>query len=224
MSSLANPFVASSRSSRLLFTCAIGAALAALSGCTDPNVAFDDFVKRYDDIQAQKPPTACPDAYYPPLEPGGGDGQYLIVLAPVQGPDNPILFAGEVTTPAIGSDVGIGFTITPLNKADRKSPVGAAQTFEPAVIDGAGVFELKMDGLKVPKDANTVAPIDVEANIVLAGNVCGDATFSCGDVTGAVVTPKVSLDGSTFTFMRVEKEGEYPSPVINCSEEPAKAL
>ena len=223
MSSLAKPFAAPSRPARFLFTCALGAALAALSGCTDPNVTFDDFVKRYDDIQSKKPPTACPDVYSP-LTPGGGDGQYLIVLAPVQGPDNPILFAGAVTTPAIGSDVGIGFTITPLDKTDRKTTVGEAQTFEAAVVDGSGAFELKMDGVKVPKEANTVAPINVEANIVLAGNVCGDATFSCGDVTGAVVTPKVSLDGSTFTFMRVEKEGTFPDPVINCNEDPALPL
>lgn len=220
---LAAPSCIPSRAGRLLLTCSLGAALAGLSGCTDPKVTFDAFVERYDEIQAQKPPTACPDAYSP-LAPGAGDGQYLIVLSATQAPDTPILFVGEVTTPAIGADVGIGFTITPLDKTDRTTKVGDAQTFEPTVIDGSGKLEYTLNGLKVPAKANTVAPIDVEANVVLAGNVCGDGSFVCGDVTGAVITPKVSLDGSTFTFMRVEEEGKYPDPVVNCAEDAAAPL
>lgn len=202
---------------------ALGALLATSSGCADPEGSLTAFSERYDEIFASKPPTACPDAYVP-LSAGEGDGQYLLVLSPTQAPESPILFLAEVTTPEVGGDVTLGMTVTPLDKTDRKTPVGDPQTFEPTAIDGTGKLEYKLDLLAVPGKANTVAPIDVEANIVLTGNVCGDGSFVCGDVTGSTVAPKVSLDGSTFTFMHIDDPAKYPHPVIDCEETAAKPL
>ena len=212
---------------RLLLTCSLGIALAALAGCAEPRAQFDACVDRADEIEANKPPappTACPDQYEA-LTPGQADGKYLIVLSPTQGPESPILFAGEVITPQLGDGVGIGMSITPLNRMDRVTPIGEAQTFEPTPIGESGKFTYELSALVVPKDANTVAPVLVEANITLTGFVCGDASFSCGDVAGSVYKPSmVPLDGSTFTFMRANEDGTFPDPVINCEETPAKAL
>jgi hypothetical protein len=209
--------------SKTLAAVALATLAAASFGCANPEASFNSFGDRYDAIFASKPPTACPEAYVP-LSAGGGDGKYLLVLSATQKPDEPILFLADVTTPATGGGVGIGFSLTPIDKTDRKTTVGDAQKFEPVEIDDSGKFEMDLALLLVPKEANTIAPIKVEANVTMTGNVCGDASFVCGDVKGETVTPKVNLEGSTFTLMAIEDEKAFPDPVLNCEETPAKPL
>lgn len=200
-----------------------GGLAAVSSGCADPQGSFNDFAERYDTIFANKPPTACPDAYIP-LTSGGADGQYLLVLSATQKPDEPILFLAEVTTPTVDGSVGIGLTVTPVAKADRQTLVGDAQTYEAVPIDDSGKFEMTMNDLAVPKDANTIIGVPVVANIVITGTICGDASFVCGDVVGATVSPKANLEGSTFTLMKVDDAADLPDPVLDCEETPAKPL
>lgn len=204
------------------FGCMVAGAAASL-GCADPGASFSAFSERYDKIFASKPPTACADPYIP-LTSGAADGPYLLVLSATQKPDEPLLFFAEVTTPAVGGDVGLGFVATPVAKADRQTLAGDPQTFGPVAIDSSGAFTIDLPSLKVPKDANTIIGIDVEANVTLKGAVCGDASFACGDVTGSTVSPKANLEGSTFTLMRIEDEKNFPDPVIDCEETPAKPL
>lgn len=199
------------------------AAAAASVGCADPGASFNAFGERYDKIFASKPPTACADPYIP-LSSGEADGPYLLVLSATQKPDEPLLFFAEVTTPAIGGDVGIGLVVTPVAKVDRQTLTGDSQTFEPVAIDSSGAFTMELPGIKVPKAANTIIAVDVEASVTLKGSVCGDASFSCGDVTGETVSPKANLEGSTFTLMRIEDEKDFPDPVLDCEEKPAKPL
>lgn len=208
--------------SRSLAALALGLAAASF-GCANPEASFNDFGERYDTIFANKPPTACPDAYIP-LASGAADGQYLLVLSATQKPDEPILFLAEVTTPAVDGAVGIAMTLTPVAKADRQTLVGDPQTFEAAPIDDSGKFEITMNGLNVPKDANTIIGLPVVADIVISGNVCGDASFMCGDVTGATQSPKANLEGSTFTLMKVDDAADLPDPVLDCEETAAKPL
>ncbi|MBK8259222.1 MAG: hypothetical protein IPK82_42020 [Polyangiaceae bacterium] len=208
---------------RTLLPASLLAALCGMFGCANPEASFNGFAERYDEIFANKPPTACPDAYVP-LSAGGADGPYLLVLSATQKPDEPILFFAEVTTPAVGGGVGIAITVTPVAKADRQTLAGDPQVYEAAVIDDSGKFELAMPDLKVPKDANTIIGLDVAANVVLKGNICGDGTFVCGDVTGTTISPAANLEGSTFTLMRAEDGQPLPDPVLDCEETPAKPL
>ncbi len=201
---------------------ALGAALAALSGCAAPEASFTAFGERYDKIFANKPPTACPDAYVP-LASGQADGKYLLALSATLKPDQPLVFLAEVTTPTVNGAVGLAFTVTPLSKSDRKTPAGDPQVYEAVPIDDSGKFEMELPLIAVPADANTIIPTKVEANIKLVGNVCGDASFTCGDVTGSTVSPAANLEGSTFTLIRIEDESKYPDVVIDCEETPAAA-
>lgn len=204
------------------FGCALAAAVASF-GCADPQASFNAFGDRYNKIFASKPPTACADAYIP-LASGAADGPYLLVLSATQKPDEPLLFFAQVTTPAVGGDVGIGFEATAVDKTDRQTLVGDPQKFEAVAIDGSGAFVMELPSLMVPKEANTIIGLNVEAKVTLKGNVCGDASFVCGDVTGETVSPKANLEGSTFTLMRIEDEKKFPAPVIDCEETPAQPL
>ena len=218
-----NPAAVSSRAlprARRASLCVAGAALSTLLGCADPGSSFTAFSERYDKIFAERPPTACPEAYTP-LSSGQADGQYLLALSASLKPMDPIIFLAEVITPAQGSGVGIGFTLTPLAKADRKTPAGDPQTYGPVAIDDAGKFTIDFAKLKVTKDANPIIGVEVEADVTLTGNVCGDASFVCGDVTGSTVSPKANLEGSTFTLMRIDDPEKYPVPVLNCEQAPA---
>lgn len=209
--------------SSLVLASALGALAATSSGCAAPEASFDAFSERYDKIFANKPPTACPETYVP-LAAGGGDGQYLMALSVALKPDEPLLFLAEVKTPATGGSVGIGWTITPLAKVDRHTPAGDSQTFEAVAIDDAGGFEIAMPGLKVSTEANTIIDVPVEADVVLTGSICGDASFVCGDITGETKSPKANLEGSTFTLIRIDDPAKYPEPLLDCEETPAKPL
>jgi len=205
----------------------LGAVAATSFGCAAPEASFNAFTERYDKIEAAKPPappTECLDTYVP-FAAGEADGQYLLVVSVVLKPKQPLLFFAEVTTPATDGDVGIGFTLTPVSKTDRQTLVGdKSKPFGPVALNESGEFELPMPGITVPKEANSVIDVPVDADILLMGNICGDAAFSCGDVTGETVSPKADLKGSTFTLMRIDDEAKFPEPLLDCKETPADPI
>ncbi len=122
------------------------------------------------------------------------------------------------------TDVGIGFTITPLEQDGSRDSEGRRCADLRAHGDRRlGEAHLRAERPRGPGEANTVAPIDVEANIMLTGNVCGDASFVCGDVAGSVVQAEQGLPRRLDVHVHARRGGRnVPDPVINCEETPAK--
>ena len=189
-------------------------AVPFLAGCPDPQGEFDDFSARY---EATKPP---------PVEAACGttvqtvEGDFFFALAAKLSPKTPITFKAVVTTEADG----MHFSITPLDRMDRKTPIGDVAELGNYPIDADGNFTAAFPEMTIPGDANPITGSPIVATVSLSGAVCED--LICGDVSGTVTSP-IMLDlagGSTFTMVRVEGENYPEPPIINCAGDPANPL
>jgi hypothetical protein len=197
-------------------------ALVALvaTGCVDPGKDFDAF-------RARLPTTTVADAGGTPgdagacaVKPGGIQGQFLFALSASVKPNTPIVSLVDVTTPAFAGGTGITLGVQPLSAKDRRTPAGPSFTFGPFAVDAQGQFKADIKGLNVTGVANPVTPgADIAADVVLAGNLCGDGRFFCGTVTGQTTKPlPLDLSGSTFTLTLVDPGSTLPTqPKLDCA-------
>ena len=152
------------------------------------------------------------------------DGDHLLSLSLPQAPQSPIVFLANVWTPGGSCPTEIGMDVTPLDKKDRKTPVGPEQALGLVSLGSQGGFVFEVAQLDVPKEANTIVSITMQMAVTLAGHACGDGSFLCGTMSGQVITPKVSVNDSTFALQRITDPEAYPAPVINCALAPADPL
>lgn len=193
--------------------------LAALTpACADPSAAFDDFVKR-------SPPPApkgdCPDAYIAP-QPGDIDGDFFQTLLTSVNVEKPLYLLTTVTTSDLDGGLGLAIKLQPLDKVDRKTPIGDPLDVPAVAVGEDGKFTIDIPELVIPAAANSLAAVAATATVKYEGNVCGDGSFICGDVSGeaGALGQTFDLTGSTFTFQRITDPASYPDPVLNCEETP----
>ena len=165
--------------------------LFALIGCADARGRFEDFQKRL------KASDAGPNGTDSGILDEADDGGPCVAPAPdtVQGPallaidtslaaGHPILFLGNIDTPAWDRTTAVHFVYRALDSLDRRTLVGPELSVGPfALQDGQLVAEIpesELDG-----DANPIlhgAPVTSE--MTLHGQICGVRSFYCGTVEG----------------------------------------
>ena len=197
--------------------------LAWLEGQFSPSdiwLADVDFSKAPGGCLAPEPKRPCQP---PPLPPGTQvfdvTGQYLLTLAPVIWPAQPLFFSANVTLKGLWLDL----VLQPLEPT-RKEPVGPSWPLRYVRIEADGSFNADFGTRSLP--AETYPVLDSPIPLTLKGFTLTGKTTSgdsfCGIVDGYVQllpipTPpdKVFLAGSTFGAVRMT-EGPQPEPVGSC--------
>jgi hypothetical protein len=211
---------------RSALSLAAGVCLLGLTGCADPDAAFDDFTQRYLEIHPPIPvvPGCGHEACTPPTI-GANDGDFLMALSAKINPTKPVILLATVTTTASGSGLGVSLKLQPLKADDRRTPTGEALDAGPFDVDANGQFSAQLPTLTVPGDANPITPGNpIEATAALCGHICGDEPdLVCGEVSGNVtkpiMLPLADANGtSTFAFVRISDPASYPEPMLKCPD------
>ena len=87
-------------------------------------------------------------------------------------------------------------------RADARTAVGAALSFENIAFEEDGTFVADLGHVEVEGEANPLTGSFIEADMVLHGIVANAEVF-CGSVTGMVTVPSnIPLEGSTFGVVK----------------------
>lgn len=153
---------------------------------------------------------------------GGLDlGTFRLALSINQAPEKPILYSTHLTSlVGPGGATVLSLSATPLDSKDRVTPVGPPVNI---TTDGltTNVFHIPPTTVSVPAAANSVAGVDIEANVELLGEFCGVTDFYCGSLDGQVTVPiTVDLTGSTFVLEAITT----PEIHIDCNKTVAAPL
>ena len=211
------------------------------ASCADPEGAFDDFTDRQDAIQdaaaggsggtgtggtgnmggaAGGGAGGAGGNTCTPLQQGDVAEGYLFSLSAVLLPNEPFVADATVTMDE-GANT-ISFSIQPLNADDKTTPVGDPILGGPYQVQPDGSFEADFGEISMVGDANPISGNDLVTTLTLIaepGGWCKESDFVCGDAVGKASKPlSIKLEGSTFTFQRLDGSG-YPGPVLNCAGE-----
>lgn len=206
-----------------------------LVGCPDPEGSYNEFKDRYNEINpasggsAGAAGAAGGDAGVCVVPAAGVlDGDYIFVLSAKLKPKTPLLFLNTVTSKDSGGSTAMDWSLQPLNRFDRETPVGDPIVLKGIVIDASGNIDansLKSYPIAVTGDANPLSGSNIVAEIdnLTGGKFCNADGFYCGGVVGNVTSPiPLELAGSTWTLTKVTGTADYPDPVpINCKKDPA---
>lgn len=199
---------------------------AALGGCADARGRFEDFQARVADGGAGAAATdgGDLDATYEgapcaPPAPGTVSGPALLAVATALAADRPILFVGDIDTPALEGTTGVHYVYRALDSLDRRTPVGARLEVGPFPLhDGellAEVPESELDG-----NANPVlhgAPIS--SMMTLSGHICGTRRFYCGTLTGQSTGLVTGPFTGKFGITLLNRADDIPErPRFGCGE------
>lgn len=219
--------------------CWVVAGAALVFGCVDAGGEYADFKDRFEKL-------------YPPSVGGAGgaggaggqdagactvpsvgeiDGDYLFALSAIINGDpanknRPIMVLNTVTTKDVGGSLFMDWSLQPLNRDDRKTPVGAPLAIKDIAIDAVGKFDVDPAELDVNGAANPLTGSDITADLSsIKGSICDLDGFYCGSVAGDVSKPfTISLSGSTWAMEKIEN-GLYPEPPkIDCAKNEALTL
>jgi len=204
----------------------VGVVLALSSGCADPEAGFTAFSKRLArTLRDAGVPDAGPrvDAGPCTVTPGFVQGDYLLAISVSIAASKPIVLLDTVSTPPLNGGTGVSFDAQPLSYRDRKTPVGTKVALGPFFVDSNGNFTASIPGLTVVGDANPITVgSEIQADVTLTGNLCGNGSFFCGTVSGTASRPiTLDLSGSTFTLTRVEGGNIPTQPAIDCAGKPS---
>ncbi len=185
-------------------------AMATLTAtCVDPAARLDEFYENSEPLRVEVVVGPCA---------GQVDisGEFLLAVATVVRPPNPILFGATFTIDSASWTIEV--SMRSLSNEGRE-PVG--DTFvatSPVAADGT--FTLDFGEITVPGAANPIIPdVDATATLILAGCTNGIG-FSCGTADGQIISPaSLPLTGSTYAAIAVDAE-ELPTaePVAACPE------
>jgi hypothetical protein len=143
---------------------------------------------------------------------------YLFTLSAVILPNK--AFVADCTITMDEANNTISMSVQPLRADDKTTPVGAAILGGPFQIQPDGSFNADFGNITMAGDANPISGSDLVTTLTLIaepGGWCSESTFVCGAAVGQATKPiSLNLEGSTFTFQRLDGSG-YPSPVINCA-------
>ena len=200
----------------------------SLTGCPDPEGAFEDFATRYDDIHkgtgGSGGGAGGGEACTPATE-GELDGHYMFTISARLSPKKAFALDATFTTHDDGAGgLTADLDLQPLSKDDQTTPVGTVLSFTNLPVGADGNFTWDFGMVTLPGVANPITGSDVVTTLVLTGQLCaGDrAGFVCGEATGTITEPLMAdlSPGSGFT-MQAADGGTLPPPVINCAMDPA---
>ncbi len=211
-----------------------------VAGCVDPGAKLDAFHARKLASQAQDSgaPDAGPEGDGGPKgtlpSPAQLEGRYLFVVSTVLSPKKPILSVLEVKAVQKGARIELMQRDRQVSAKDRQTFVGPFGPWRSAVVQADGSYSTGSFDILTLGEANAVQP-GVESSSTLeftgklpltpAGEPEEPLAFWCGKANGVLTQPlMLSLDGSTYTVMRIVDPAAFPSPVINCAQEPAEPL
>jgi len=208
----------------------IACAAAMVSGCADPEGAYNDFKDRYQATQGQIEGGTSDGPQgdgAPCVLPGPDDVKdpYLFALSANVLTTKPIVCLGTVTITQGANGPEATFSLQPLLSKDRRTPTGDPLKAGPTPINADGSFVADFGGIKVNGDANPISGSALETTSTVVtggpGAFCKPADFICGAVSGQVTVPAtINLSdgkGSKFTFQRVTDPNNYPKPMIDCA-------
>jgi hypothetical protein len=203
-----------------------------LTGCPDPEAAYDDFQDRYSKVDSgvavdcsnPAPCTAIP-------QPGELDGDYFFAFAASLELSKPMVFLATITSAAGASGTEMTWSLQALDWSDRVSPAknppppeGDGSVPPPIVlpgiaIDGEGMIDADLPPLDVVGSANPFSHTPITADVSsLSGRFCAGETFFSGQFDGKVTKPiPIELAGSSWTLTKVTGPSDYPEPPpIDC--------
>jgi len=197
-----------------------------VAGCPDPEGRFDEFGERYDALDPQASSSSGPvgDCTIPEVG-GDADGKYLFALSAQLVPNKPILFEATVAVVegAAGPELKLSLTPlgTPYRAASGEEVIPVLEPVQPPFdlgsypINPDGTFDAELPKLQVAGKANPFSPNDLEAVVVLHGQVCAEPERSgsrlgliCGSMEGDVSKPielALKVEKNAFTFTRYDE-------------------
>jgi len=145
------------------------------------------------------------------------NGTFLFALETSLGPDLPLQFATTVSfTPAAdgaGGTADFSFQPLSLDQGETLVPreyIGDPLVYEDIEIDAEGNYDIDMGLVMVAGAANPVTGSDIEATLVVHGEIRNMDQF-CGELEGELINPlQFDLSGSTFAAMRLADDGSDP--------------
>lgn len=156
--------------------------------------------------------------------PGALDGEYLFTLSFPIKPESPLVFLAKVSSQSgFGGGTEMTWKLEPLDRIDRKTPVGGLWIPEPIAISSTGTIDINPPLADVPGEANPISGSDMSFDLSrLLGTFCGTGSFYCGTADGTITKPiSLNVDASTWTLQKIESAAVYPAPLINCAKQPA---
>jgi hypothetical protein len=137
----------------------------------------------------------------------------LITIAPLPFPTKPNLLRVRIE---ISDDGSMTWTGSHLDYS-RTQLVGNAFVLDSIPLRADGYFRTDTLIVEVPGEADCALP-DTAVTVALTfegGQICHQTMFACRRVNGLILGLGVDLNGSTFTFQRIENE-VIPEPVLSC--------
>lgn len=163
---------------------------ATALGCADARGRFQDFQTRLNNVDAGSAGGGdLGDESYDggpcvPPAPGTVNGPALLAIDTNLAAGKPILFLGNIDTPARDGTTAVHFVYRALDSLDRSTRLGAELEVGPFPVHGgalsAPVPESTLDG-----DANPIIHgVPITSSMTLTGHICGLKQFYCGTLEG----------------------------------------
>jgi hypothetical protein len=190
-----------------------------LGGCPNPGGAFDDFAGRIPDAAVVVQPDVPPFETIPDVS-----GTYLTGLTNtiLAGAPGPIQLLSTQTVDKSSGKYMLSVSLQPLDK-DTRLPVGPPIPYAPVEVAADGTFDASILSLTIPKEANTLTPVDIVADhVVIHGQILGEYGH-CGTLSGNVTAPPIGkLEDlmSTYGAIRVAPGTtgtNLPPPAKSCA-------
>ncbi len=215
----------------LLTAAALALVTVTASGCPDAEGKLDGFLE---DTKVLR------DLPLPKEDLGGQlediSGTFLMVVASSISPMTPLQFIATQEFTPEGMGGRLTLTLQPLSLDAQSIDFPREPTGDPLVIpdiivneDGSYAFpagEGEFQTFMVTGAANPITGSDIVTELRYVGSI-QSADFVCGIIQGNVIQPlQATLDGSTFSAVRVESTASADLPVpfmdfpVDCSETP----
>lgn len=208
-------------------------AAVALTGCPDPDSAFESHLDK-----AEGHLDAAVDAAVE-LDVGVTDevpmasGTYLLAVAASADPTKPLLFKAEAVVDDAADPPTLDLALVPLvapsvaemddTLEDRDELPGGVLDPDPVPVtqngDGQWVFEIEFVDFELPGESDPILPGQaIGGDMTWTGRIATDAVF-CGDVDGQLTAPSmVPLAGSTFGVIKTDDVTAPEMPARDCAE------
>jgi hypothetical protein len=207
--------------------------LLCLSGCADARDRFQAFEDRRSKLDHDASAGAAgaggaeglggaagATGCIPPA-PGVVHGPALLALDTSTAPGVPIMFWGEIETPALDGGTAVKFTYRALDATDRRTEVGEVLVVGPIRITDDGVFDAYAPRAELPGSANAILPgVIIDSELALHGTICGAESFYCGTVSGKTYKPFEGPAAGRFGITLLASKDDMPArPRLGCAED-----
>lgn len=190
----------------------------ALGGCADARGRFDEYRNRLQRSDAGS--NAVNTSSCTPPEPESIAGPALLAIDTSLTTGHPILFLGDITTPAMNGTTAVDFRYRALDSLDRHTRVGAELEVGPYALQGA---ELVADvpSSTLPGDANPIVHgVPITSEMTLTGRICGVQRFYCGTLTGSTSGYVSGPFTGNFAITLLDSSDRIPDrPRYGCGDE-----